>query len=256
VPYEAPVPGPYAGMSEATAAGSGRHQVQSAKTSIVAGIVLMAIGLLWLLDVLGVLNSATFLPPLVFAGVGLVFVTLFARRQEFWWAAIPGSVFLGLAAVITATQTGGGDQSAAYLFLFMAAGFAAVYLRIRAFWWALIPCGVMLTLAVVVALPPQLQGMTVAAVFFLGLAATFGALSLVPAQHDPGGPADRTARMRWPLIPAAVLGVLGVVFALQATAVLMAADVVLPAVMILAGIGLLVYAYRARHHRQHGPHGA
>jgi hypothetical protein len=226
--------------------------VKSAKTSIVAGIVLMTVGGLLLLDLLGIFKVAAFLPPLIFAAVGLVFASLFARSRENWWAAIPGSVFLGLAAVITATElTHGGAGGGAFLFLFMAAGFAAVYLRERANWWALIPCGVMLTLAVVVALPQELQGTPVTAVLFLGLAATFGLLSLLPVRTP-----DQTGRMRWPLVPAAILGALGVVFALQATARLIAADFAVPAAMILAGIALLVYAYRTRHNGQHKAHGA
>lgn len=78
--------------------------MKSAKTSIVAGIVLMTVGGLLLLDLLGIFKVAAFLPPLIFAAVGLVFASLFVRSRENWWAAIPGSVFLGLAAVITATQ--------------------------------------------------------------------------------------------------------------------------------------------------------
>ena len=222
-----------------------------AKTSIIAGIVLMAVGLLLLLDLLGIVRSLAYLPPLVFAAVGVLFLSLFLRRRENWWAAIPGSVFLGLAAVVTATQLTEGRAGGALLFLFMAAGFGAVYLRERANWWALIPCGVMTTLAVIVVLPPELQGPPVAAVLFLGLAATFGLLSLVQVRT-----ADHAGRMRWPLVPAAALAVLGVVFALQAAALLLATDVVLPAAMILAGIGLLVYAYRARHNAQHKAHGA
>lgn len=225
---------------------SGRHTVKSATTSIIAGIVLMTIGVVLLLDLLGVVESAAFLPALIFAAVGVVFLSLFVRSRENWWAAIPGSVFLGLAAVITATQLTDGRMGASFLFLFMGAGFGAVYARERTNWWALIPCGVMLTLAVVVSVPQELQGMTVAAVLFLGLAATFGALSLVPVQ-GPG----HTGRMKWPLIPAAVLAVLGVIFALQAMTLLIAADFAVPAVMILAGIALMVYAYYARHDRQH-----
>lgn len=222
-----------------------------AKTSIIAGIVLMAVGLLLLLDLLGIVRSLAYLPPLIFVAVGVLFLSLFLRRRENWWAAIPGSVFLGLAAVVTATQLTEGPAGGALLFLFMAAGFGAVYLRERANWWALIPCGVMTTLAVIVVLPPELQGPPVAAVLFLGLAATFGLLSLVPVRT-----AEHTGRMRWPLVPAAALAVLGVVFTLQAAALLLAIDVVLPAAMILAGIGLLVYAYRARHNAQHKAHGA
>jgi uncharacterized membrane protein HdeD (DUF308 family) len=224
--------------------------VKSAQTSIIAGIVLIAVGVLLLLDLRGVIESAAYVPALIFAAVGAVFVSLFIRSRENWWAAIPGSVFLGLAAVITATQLTGGGAGAAFLFLFMGAGFAAVYLRERANWWALIPSGVMLTLAFIVALPQDLQGTTVAAVLFLGLAATFGLLSVVPVRTS-----DHTGRMKWPLIPAAVLAVLGAIFALQATALLISADFAVPAIMILAGIALLIYAYRAHQAGQHKTRG-
>ncbi|ADX74745.1 hypothetical protein D7Z96_14960 [Pseudarthrobacter phenanthrenivorans] len=222
----------------------------SANTSIITGIVLISVGVLLLMDLLDVMESAAYVPALIFAAVGAVFLSLFLRSREHWWAAIPGSVFLGLAAVITATQFTDGGAGASFLFLFMAAGFAAVYLRQPANWWALIPSGVMLTLAVVVAIPQQLQGTPTAAVLFLGLAATFGVLSVVPVQS--GG---RSSRMKWPLIPASVLAVLGMIFALQSTALLIAADVVVLTVMILAGIGLLVYAYRARNNGRQKTHG-
>ncbi|WP_426227572.1 hypothetical protein [Pseudarthrobacter sp. DSP2-3-2b1] len=220
--------------------------MKPANISIIAGVVLMVVGGLFLLDVLNVAETAGYVPALIFAAAGAVFLSVFSRSRENWWAAIPGSVFLGLAAVIGAAQLTGGRSGAGLLFLFMAAGFAAVYLREPANWWALIPCGVMLTLAVIVSLPQELPAMAVPAILFMGLAATFGVLSLVPVRA-----AGHNARMKWPLIPAAVLAVLGVIFALQATAMLIPADFVVPAVMILAGIALLVYAYYARHDRQH-----
>lgn len=224
--------------------------MKSATTSIIAGMVLMTVGVVLLLDLLGVVDSAAYVPALIFAAAGLVFLSVFIRSRVNWWAAIPGSVFLGLAAVITATQLTDGGAGAAFLFLFMAAGFAAVYLRERANWWALIPAEVMLTLAVIVAFPQELQGTTVAAVLFLGLAATFGLLSVVPVRTS-----DHTGRLKWPLIPAAVLAVLGVIFALQATALLISADFAVSAVMILAGIALPIYAYRAHQAGQHKAHG-
>ena len=226
--------------------------MKSANTSIITGVILIAVGVLLLLDLLDVIESAAYVPILIFTAVGAVFISLFIRRRENWWAAIPGSVFLGLAAVTTATQLTDGGGAASFLFLFMAAGFAAVYLRHRGNWWALIPGGVMLTLAVIVALPEDLQGMPVAAVLFLGLAATFGLLSGVPVDTASHG---QPGRMKWPLIPAAVLGVLGLIFALQSMALLIAADLVVLALMILAGIGLLVYAYLARHGGQDKAHG-
>ena len=220
--------------------------MKSANASIIAGIVLISAGVLLLLDLLNVIESAAYVPMLIFAAIGAVFLSVFIRSPENWWAAIPGSVFLGLAAVIAASQFTDGGAGASFLFLFMAAGFAVVYLRQRGNWWAVIPSGVMLTLAVIVTLPQDLQGTPVAAVLFLGLASTFGVLSTVPVPD--AGPARR---MKWPLIPASALGVLGVIFALQSTALLIAADILVLTLMILAGIALLVYAYLALH----GGHG-
>lgn len=219
--------------------------MKSANVSIFAGIVLMTLGVLWLLDRLGVVGSGVFIGPLIFAAAAVFFLALFVRSRDNWWAAIPGSVFLGLAAVTTVTQFTDGGVGASFLFLFMGAGFAAVYVRERTNWWALIPAGVMLTLAVVVALPQGMEGMAVAAVLMLGFAATFGLLSLVPVRLS-----DHTGRMKWPLIPAAVLAVLGVIFALQSMAQLIPMDFAVPAVMILAGVALMVYAYFARPGRQ------
>ncbi|MCB5282841.1 MULTISPECIES: hypothetical protein [unclassified Arthrobacter] len=243
--------------------------MKSARTSIIVGIALMASGFLLLLDLLGYLDSAALVWPLFFAAAGVVFVVVFFRSRGNWWAAIPGSVFLGLASVTLVTQLWpgrAGTWAGAFLFLFMGAGFGAVYLRERSNWWALIPGGVMLTLALVVALPQSWQGMPVAAVLFLGLAATFAGLSLVPVQAGPGlarqaaaagraGSAE-SARMKWPLIPAAVLAVLGVVFAVQATALLTASEFFVPVFLVLAGVALLVYAFRHRSGGRHGVRGA
>lgn len=228
--------------------------MKSANASIITGVILIALGVLLLLDRMGVTDTAAFVAPLIFAAVGLLFLSLFVRRRENWWAAIPGSVFLGLAAVITATQLTAGTWGAALLFLFMGAGFAAVFLREPGNWWALIPSGVMFTLAVIVALPQALQGTPTAAVLFLGLAATFGVLSLIPVRVDEAS--SQTERMRWPLIPAGILAVMGLIFVLQAMAVLIPVDFAFPAVMILAGIALMVYAYLAHRdgrQRAHGP---
>lgn len=230
--------------------------MKSANASIIAGLVLIGLGGLLLLDRLGVMDTAAFVAPLIFAAIGVLFLSLFVQRRENWWAAIPGSVFLGLAAVITTTQLTNGAWGASFLFVFMGGGFAAVFLRERTNWWALIPAGVMLTLAVIVALPQELQGMPTAAVLFLGLAATFGALSLVPVRSSGHAADHPSERMSWPLIPAAVLTVMGLIFVLQATVVFISLDFAFPAIMILAGITLMVYAYVAhRDGRQktHGP---
>ncbi|WP_309073330.1 hypothetical protein [Paenarthrobacter sp.] len=224
--------------------------MKSTTISIIAGIALMTMGMMLLLDQLGIVEDGVYATLLIFAALGSVFVVLFFLRRDNWWAAIPGSVFLGLAAVIAATWFTEGNAVGALLFLFMAAGFGAVYLRERAYWWALIPCGIMFVLAVVVALPAELQGTPVAAVLFLGLAATFGVLSVVPVKLSGG-----TERMKWPLVPAAVLGLVGAVFAFQSAVQLISGDAAVLVVVITAGIVLLAYGYRARNSEQ-GPRGS
>lgn len=211
--------------------------MKAATASIIAGAVLLLAGVLLLLDALRVLDTAQLVWPFIFGAAGAVFLAVFSRSRDYWWAAIPGFVLLGLAAVAFTTQLWpqpAGDWPGSLFFLFISAGFAAVYFRVRASWWALIPCGVMLTLALVVALPPAMEGPPVAAVLFLGLAATFGALTLTPE------------RMKWPLIPAAALAVLGLSFAIQSAVNFRAMEYLTAVVPLAAGLGLLYYAFHSR----------
>lgn len=214
--------------------------MKTTTTSITAGVIVMSMGGLLLLDELDLLRSGEYIPPLAFTAVGAVFLGLFFKQRENWWAAIPGSVFLGLAATMAASQRATGVAAGTMLFAFMACGFGAVYVRERAHWWALIPGGVMLVLAVVVALPKEWQGLPAATIFMLGLAATFALLSTVRVHVD-----GRTERMKWPLIPAAVLGVLGGILAFQSAELFIAGDFAAVTLVLLAGAGLLLYGYRA-----------
>ncbi|MBT2535537.1 hypothetical protein [Arthrobacter sp. ISL-69] len=220
--------------------------MKAATASIIAGAVLLLAGALLLLGSLGVLDSGALVWPFAFGTAGAAFLAVFSRSRANWWAAIPGFVLLGLAAVIASTGLWpgqAGDWPGSLFFLFIAAGFAAVYFREQANWWALIPCGVLLTLALVVALPPGLDGTPVAAVLFLGLAATFGALALIPE------------RMKWPLIPAAVLAAVGLSFAVQSTVTLGAMDYLTALVPLAAGVYLLYYAFQSRRQPAHGQGG-
>lgn len=62
--------------------------------------------------------------------------------------------------------------------------------------------------------------------------------------------------MKWPLIPAAVLAVMGLIFALQAPVLLTASEFFVPALLLLAGAALPVYAYRHRTGGRRKVHGA
>jgi hypothetical protein len=82
--------------------------VNSAKSSIIAGIILIAVGVLMLLDLLGAAESFAYVPALEFAAVRVVF----------------------FSSSSAAGRTGGKQSTG------------------TANWWALIPCGVMFTPAV------------------------------------------------------------------------------------------------------------
>jgi uncharacterized membrane protein len=77
-------------------------------------------------------------------------------------------------------------------------------------------------------------------VLFLGLAATFATLAATPE------------RMKWPLIPAAVLAVLGLSLAIQSTVTFGAMDYITALVPLVAGLYLLYYAFHSRRQPAHG----
>lgn len=223
--------------------------MKSTKSSITLGVVLIAAGVLLLLDVLGVVNGASLIWPVIFGAAGVSFLALFFRSRDNWWAAIPGFVFAGLAVVTawgillpTSAQGWGGSL----FFLFLGGGFMAVYLRERGNWWALIPAGVLWTLAVVTAIPADSGGMVVPAVLFLGIAATFAALTAVPVRTGKGPDGHIITHMKWPLFPAVILGVMGLLFAVQATALLSGLNLVVPVVLVLGGAYLVVFSLRNR----------
>lgn len=210
---------------------------------IVAGLVLMLIGALLLLDVLGVANGAALIWPVLFIVAGAAFLSVFLRSRADWWAAIPGGVLVGLGLLAgwsTLAPASAGSWAVPLFFLSIGGGFLAVYLRSAAQWWALIPAGVMWTLALMVAVTAGPGDAFAAAVLFLGLAATFALLSAVPVRTLGG----EAGRMRWPLIPATVLGVLGLLFAVQATDFL--GEFIGPALLLLAGLLLVFYPLWSR----------
>jgi hypothetical protein len=177
----------------------------------------MIVGVLYFLENLGLLQVGGSVVPLIFAFGGLSFLYVFLTSHTSWWAIIPASALLGLAALIAWEQFGPDSAESWGPALFLAAlsvSFWVVYLGNRDAWWATIPGGVLLTLALVVGLSPVLEGTTgVGGVFFLGLAATFLVLSLVSTSEG---------RLRWALIPAGVMSLLGLF-------------------LILAALGLAVY---------------
>lgn len=225
-----------------TTSGTVRRRVPS---SVVWGVLLLLAGVMLLLDYLDVLPGEwIFWTVALSAGAG-AFLYVFLTQREKWWAAIPAGWLLGAAATTVWESVGAGedDRGGALLLGLGGLGFWAVYARRRENWWAIIPGGVLVTLAVMISLEGVVGGATAGSVLFFGLALTFALLSVLPG-----------TAMRWPLIPAAGLTVLGVLTALEATGALELANLVWPVALIAAGGYVIWKALRPRH--PHGPAGA
>jgi len=170
---------------------------------VIGGILLIAAGVLFLLEELGILTIGDLVWPILFGAGGLVFLYVFMSNRAQWWALIPGCTLLGLAGLMAWEQLApesAGEWGATFFLGGIGLGFLLITLNNREFWWAIIPAGTLFTVALVAGLASVLEGVGAGAVLFLGLALTFGALYLV---RTPQG------RMKWALIPAGVLLVIG-----------------------------------------------
>lgn len=202
--------------------------MKALKSSIFWGVLIVVAGGLLLLEALGALAVGGWIWSALFGVAGVGFAYVFSRSRENWWAAIPAGALLGLAALVAWGEiwSASADEWGGSLFLgALGAGFWAVYLRVRENWWAIIPGGVFLTLALLTVAPAD-DG----TFFFLGLALTFALLAVLPT--DQG-------RLRWPIIPAGVLGVLGVLVGIGAEGAL---NYVWPAALVAGGLYLILRA--------------
>ncbi len=198
----------------------------------IGGILLIAVGILLLLQNIGVFEVVVALVwAVIFAAGGAIFLYMFlTNRAQSWWAIIPGLALLGIAVLIALDEFSPqvGEVLGGALFLGgLGLAFWVIYFIKREHWWAIIPGGVMLTLALIAGLSPVFEGPAMGGVFFLGLGLTFGLLHFLPTP---------LSRMKWPLIPAAVLVVMGVLITVAAAGGIAYLG---GAVLILVGLYLL-----------------
>ncbi|MGD1996684.1 MAG: hypothetical protein PVH62_07920 [Anaerolineae bacterium] len=200
-------------------------------------LLLIAVGVLFLLESLEVLAVGAVLWPILFGGGAIAFLYLFLRNPANWWAVIPGSVFLGLTGVIVLDRIVPeiGEAWGGALFLGgIGLSFWVIYFVNREHWWAFIPGGVLLTLSLIIGLSSVLEGIETGGILLLGLGVTFGLLSFLPTPQ---------AQMKWALIPAGVLLAAGVLMiGISASAL----GYLFPAALILAGLYLIVLIFVSR----------
>jgi len=170
------------------------------KEMFFGGLLVLA-GLLFLVQQIFHLPIGGLFVALFFLAGGLVFFYVLLQDKERWWALIPGSTLVGLAALIAL-----GDLAPRFTDLYggtiflgsIALGFLGVYLIKPSNWWAVIPAGAVATIALIAGIHGN-YGMLQGGLFFLGIAATFSAVGLIPSGRNE----------KWPWIPAAICFVLG-----------------------------------------------
>lgn len=201
------------------------------------GILLIAGGVIFLLENLGMLAVGDFFWAALFGIAGLGFLSVFLANRENWWGLIPGIIFLAIGTIIflsTVSPQTSERISGVIVLGGIGLAFLIVYLANRTNWWALIPGGVMFTLAVVTLLEETMTGFETGGIFFLGLGLTFLLVAAVPT---PEG------QMRWALIPAVILLVIGL---LLTAAMAQLVNFIWPLALILVGLFLVLRAFRGR----------
>lgn len=198
------------------------------------GLAAVAAGALGLLQYFGLIDSlAGPIWALLFVSFGGLFLGFYARFHDHWWAIIPGTVLITVGLVIALGELGLGAWGGPLMLAGLGAAFVGVLLARPGFWWAIIPAGTMFSLATLVVLDEQTSWAYPEAALFLGLGLTFAALALVR-------PGER--RMRWPLVPAALLFVFGLALAVGQAELF---NLVWPLALIAGGIYV---ALRGRGH--------
>lgn len=201
------------------------------------GILLIAGGIIFLLDNLGIIAISTYFWAFLFAVGSLGFLSVFVADRQNWWALIPGIIllaigtiiFLGEAFPVVAEQWGGSIVLGG-----IGLSFILVYLVNQENWWAIIPAGVMITLAIVAGLNEVLTGFDTGGIFFLGLGLTFALIAILPTSHG---------QMKWAFIPAGVLILMGLLILAAFTQLI---NYIWPVVLILAGLYLVFRTFISR----------
>lgn len=198
--------------------------------SVVGGILLVATGVIFLLENLGLimLDWEILIGPMFGIG-GLVFLMVFLLNTDDWWALIPGFILMGIGIIVFMDENmqAAADRWSGAVFLgFLGLAFFLIYISHINQWWAIIPGGVLLTLAGVTLVPSE--GDLSGVIFFFGLALTFGLVYILP---KPSG------RLKWALYPAGILLLIAVLVTLGAANLM---DYILPLALLIAG-GFVIY---------------
>lgn len=218
--------------------------MKSKDVSLIVGGFLIIIGLVLLLQNFGFIELGGILTlfwAAAFAVGGAIFIYVFVRDQNNWWALIPGFALFGLAMLVGMGLFAPdyADIIGAPIFMgTLGLGFFAVYAARRENWWAIIPGGVLISIAAMIFLEEAFPGPEWVGVMFWGMAATFALLAILPIQQE---------KMYWAFIPAGVLFLLGAFFLLPSlgTTPFVILSILGPLAMVGAGLYILYRILRS-----------
>lgn len=172
---------------------------------IVFGLILTAVGSIFLLENLGILHGGfTLLWAILIASAGAAALTIYATNRENWWALIPGctlvAVGLNIALGVFSPQLenilGGGIILGG-----IALSFWIVFFTKRGNWWALIPAGILSSIAFVDVLDGLFPYGQTDGLFLIGFGMTFLLLGFLPGYEN---------QLKWAFIPGGILTLIGV----------------------------------------------
>lgn len=162
------------------------------------GVILVIIGILYLLKNAGIIHQTDGIIRLtLFAVIGLFCFSILFKNKDYWWTAIPGSIFLSLAVQTWLNDFGPGWSSRYDGSIFLGGiglGFWLVYFLDNEKWWAIIPGGVLATLAIVDASPRLWPGIQTGGIFLFGLGVTFILIYLLTGTRE-----------KWSIIPGGII---------------------------------------------------
>lgn len=181
--------------------------MEDKRIRLVGGILLVAVGVLVLLQNLNILRDGlSLLWSLLFFAGGAIFTYLYFKERRQWWTIIPGFTLLGLGLLILLSWALPGIGNTVGTGLFLAsigASFFVIYADHREHWWPIIPGGVMITVALVATIDNlAFLGFDSGSVFMIGLGLTFLLLYLF---------SPTTKKQTWALYPAGILAGIGLI---------------------------------------------
>jgi hypothetical protein len=197
---------------------------------VIAGLLVILVGVVLLLEQLNLIRpDERFLDTVaLFVGAG-IFMALWFSNTKQWWPLIPGLIMLSWAVsnllamlnVPEALTNLIGTLGSALPFLYVFA------LNRKANWWALIPGGIFSLVAVATIVGSLVGEAWEEFIILLGIALAFFAVFVANRRHW------------WALIPAGILALI----AISASPIAAFLTVVGPALVIAAGVILVLYSF-------------